>query len=67
MGKPQTGEQISANCLPVTVEGIIMKLPAWWTLNKILVLLLLGAFMGLTLDLRYEHVDKALRACGQGA
>ena len=35
-----------------------MKSPAWWTLNKILVLLLLGAFVGLTLDLRYEHVDK---------
>lgn len=30
----------------------------FWTLNKVLVLLLAGAFLGLTGDLRYEHVDK---------
>ncbi len=29
-----------------------------WTINKILVLLLAAAFLGLTFDLRYEHVDK---------
>jgi hypothetical protein len=29
-----------------------------WTLNKVLVLLLASAFLGLTGDLRYEHVDK---------
>lgn len=36
-----------------------MKSAACWTLNKILVLLLLGAFVGLPQDLRCEHVDKA--------
>ena len=35
-----------------------MRTSPWWTLNKIVVLLLLGAFAGLMLDLRYEHVDK---------
>jgi hypothetical protein len=29
-----------------------------WTLNKILVLFLAGTFLGLMVDLRYEHVDK---------
>ena len=29
-----------------------------WILNKILLLLLAGTFLGLTGDLRYEHVDK---------
>jgi hypothetical protein len=29
-----------------------------WTLNKLLVLLLAGTFLGLSVDLRYEHVDK---------
>jgi hypothetical protein len=31
---------------------------SFWTLNKAMVLVLAGTFLGLFLDLRYEHVDK---------
>jgi hypothetical protein len=30
----------------------------FWTLNKIIILVLTGAFLGLVFDLRFEHVDK---------
>ena len=36
----------------------MMSKSAPWTLNKILVLLLTGTFLGLAGDLRYEHVDQ---------
>ena len=32
-----------------------------WNFNKIVVLLLAATFVGLTIDLRYEHVDKVRR------
>jgi len=31
---------------------------SFWTLNKILILILAAVFFGLFVDLRYEHVDK---------
>jgi hypothetical protein len=41
--------------------GVVMSLRSAWTLNRIIVLLLAGTLFGLTIDLRYEHVDKLQR------